>query len=188
MHPRLRAGLRPVRCGRPGFGGRASCPVAKGGPSWPAPRAGHAALSGRPPPLHRGTQDQEQKLLRQGLPRFALPGSPPGRGEQAEEKPEGARAGCARVRRLYRDVLPTNPGACSRSARAWMPAHRDLEGALSLVTFFGQAKKVTRPPGRRTKPNRDERRVGAKRYTRSHWVPAFAGTTKKIIWTPAFAG
>ena len=28
-----------------------------------------------------------------------------------------------------------------------MPANRVLEGALSWVTFFGQAKKVTRPPG-----------------------------------------
>jgi hypothetical protein len=28
-----------------------------------------------------------------------------------------------------------------------MPTNRDLEGAFSWVTFFGQAKKVTRPPG-----------------------------------------
>jgi hypothetical protein len=36
-----------------------------------------------------------------------------------------------------------------------MPADRDLEGALSLVTFFGQAKKVTRPPGRRKTHGRE---------------------------------
>ena len=165
MHPRLRAGggaagsLRSAGVWRQG-----SCPVAKGGPSWPAPRAGHAALSGRPPPLHRGTQDQERraepKLLRQGLPRSAFPRVPSrsrraGAGKVAQRSP----AGCRRVCGLYMDVLPTNPGACSRSARAWMPAHRVLEGALSLVTFFGQAKKVTRPPGRRTKKHTDVRRL-----------------------------
>jgi hypothetical protein len=44
-----------------------------------------------------------------------------------------------------------------------MPAHRDLEGALSLVTFFGQAKKVTWPPGWRTKKHRDVSRFSRKR-------------------------
>jgi hypothetical protein len=138
---------------------------------WRAPRAVHAAVSSRPSPLHRGAQRAKSrtslrsflKLLRQGLPRFAFPGSPPGRGEQVEEKPEGSRAGCARVCRQHRDVLSANPGACSRSRRAGMPVDRVLEGALSLVTFFGQAKKVTRPPGRRAKPNRDEGPANAKR-------------------------
>jgi hypothetical protein len=60
-----------------------------------------------------------------------------------------------------------------------MPVDRDLEGAFSLVTFFGQAKKVTRPPGRRAKPNRDERSIGAKSQKRSHWVPALAGMPEK---------
>ncbi len=46
---------------------------------------------------------------------FCFPGSPPGRGEQVEEKPEGSPAGCRRVCGQYRDVLPANPGACSRS-------------------------------------------------------------------------
>ena len=128
-------------------------------------------MSVRPSPLHRGfwclfvgaalaaiglahlrsrlkpLLQKRKRHLRQGLPRSALPGSPPGRGEQVEEKPEGSPAGCRRVCGLYRDVLSANPGACSRSSRAWMPANRVLEGAFSLVTFFGQAKKVTRPPG-----------------------------------------
>ena len=43
-----------------------------------------------------------------------------------------------------------SPPACNR-------------GCISLVTFFVQAKKVTRPPGRRTEPDRDERRVRATR-------------------------
>jgi hypothetical protein len=65
-----------------------------------------------------------------------------------------------------------------------MPVDRDLEGALSLVTFFGQAKKVTRPPGWRAKPNRDERTVVASarhaknEKTKSKWIPAFAGMTE----------
>ncbi len=44
-----------------------SCPVAKCGPSWPAPRAAHAASSGRPSPLHRGSTSRaaKPKLLRQ---------------------------------------------------------------------------------------------------------------------------
>ena len=116
-----------------------------------------------------------------------FPGSPPGRGEQVEEKPEGSRAGCARVRRLYMDVLPTNPGACSRSQRAGMPADRVLEGALSLVTFFGQAKKVTRPPGWRTKPHTDVGRFSRgtpRQKTKSKWIPAFAGMTAKSAASP----
>ena len=139
----------PVRYGRLGFGGRASCPVAKCGPSWPAPRAVHAASSSRPSPLHRGTRvkGSKQKLPRQGLPRSALPGSPPGRGEQVEEKPEGSRAGCARVCRQYTDVLPANPGTCSRSRRGMdAPAT-----ATSRVHFFGYflcASKESDSPAR----------------------------------------
>ena len=161
-----------------------SCPVAKCGPSWPAPRAGHAAFSSDLRRFTEGPESEEPgqtslrsslKLLRQGLPRFALPRVPPGRGEQVEEKPEGSRAGCARVCRQYRDVLPANPGACSRSRRAWMPDDRDLEGALSLVTFFGQAKKVTRPPGRRTKPHTDVTRFSRnapRQKEKPKWIPA----------------
>ena len=70
-------------------------------------------------------------------------------------------------------ALPPNPGRPQRTGRR--PARN--RGCISLVTFFVQAKKVTRPPGGRTKPNRDERCVRARRYTKSHWVPAFAGTT-----------
>ena len=63
-----------------------------------------------------------------------------------------------------------------------MPADRVLEGALSLVTFFGQAKKVTRPPGRRTKPHTDVNRFSRsapRTKAKSKWIPAFAGMTAK---------
>ena len=51
-------------------------------------------------------------------------------------------------------ALPPNPADRSEPAAARPARNR---GCISLVTFFVQAKKVTRPPGRRTKPNRDER-------------------------------
>ena len=53
-------------------------------------------------------------------------------GEQAEEMPEGACAGCARVRCVHTDVHSANPVACSRTRRAGCP-----EGAPSGVCFFG---------------------------------------------------
>ena len=46
-----------------------SCPVAKCGPSWPAPRAGHAASSSRPSPLHRGVNVKSEQ--RRWVPAFA---------------------------------------------------------------------------------------------------------------------
>ena len=54
------------------------------------------------------------------------------RGERAEEQPEGARAGCARVRCMYMDVHSANPGAHLRTRRAGCP-----EGAPPGVCFFG---------------------------------------------------
>ena len=71
MHPRLRAGgeaagsLRSAGVWRQG-----SCPVAKCGPSWPAPRAVHAAFSSRPSPLHRGTRERRARTGR-WFPAFA---------------------------------------------------------------------------------------------------------------------
>ena len=50
MHPRLRAGLRPVRCGRPGFGGRAPAL---------SPKAGRPG-----PPRVRGTRPDPADLRR----------------------------------------------------------------------------------------------------------------------------
>jgi hypothetical protein len=77
-------------------------------------------------------------------------------------------------------ALPPNPGRPQRTGRR--PARN--RGCISLVTFFVQAKKVTRPPGRRTKPHRDVRRFSRQRReskskTKSKWIPAFAGMTAK---------
>jgi len=69
------------------------------------------------------------------------------RGERAEEKPEGARAGCARVRCMHMDVHSANPAARSRTWRAGCP-----EGAPPGVCFFGDflyTSKESYPLGRR---------------------------------------
>ena len=54
------------------------------------------------------------------------------RGERAEEKPAGWRAGCAPVRCMHMDVHSANPVARSRSRRAGCP-----ETAPPGVCFFG---------------------------------------------------
>ena len=54
------------------------------------------------------------------------------RGEGAQEKPEGWRAGCAPVRCMHMDVHSANPVAHSRTRRAGCP-----ESAPPGVCFFG---------------------------------------------------
>ncbi len=81
-------------------------------------------------------------LLRQGLPRSAPPRAPLGRGEQAQDQsrqrwPAGGRP----VRPQYMDVLWANPGACSRSLPARMPANRGREGVFLLVTSLWTSKE-----------------------------------------------
>jgi hypothetical protein len=74
-----------------------------------------------------------------------------------------------------------------------MPDDRVLEGAFSWVTFFGQAKKVTRPPGMageaqqgRTFGQREASKAKSpdsrfrgndEKERRARWIPAFAGMT-----------
>ena len=88
-------------------------------------------------------------LLRQGLPRSALPGFPLGRGEDAEEKAAKAwRAQDARPVRLSahgravgepRSVLAQSPGMDARRPRP--------RGCLSLGYFsLDKQREVTRPP------------------------------------------
>ena len=92
-------------------------------------------------------------LLRQGLPRSALaPGSLSAAASRRRKSPQGARAGCARVRCQYTDVLSANPGACSRSRSGRTPKRPRPRGCLSLGYFsLGKQREVTRPPGWRTK-------------------------------------
>jgi len=81
--------------------------------------------------------------------------APLGRGEQAEEKSRVARsrAGCARVRCQYRDVLSADPVACSRSRRGMdAPATAAARVSFSLVTFFWTSK-------RKSPADRDVRRT-----------------------------
>src|SRR6186713_2785127 len=74
-------------------------------------------------------------------------------------------------------ALPPNP--VDRSEPAASPPARN-RGCISLVTFFVQAKKVTRPPGRRTEANRDERRVSATRAKKAKSLgPRLRGDDEK---------
>ena len=108
---------RPARSAGCATGGRgsadrASCPAAECARSLARTRADARALSVRPSPRHRGTQIKSTSFASAaGTAALCSSRVPLGRGEQAQEKPEGARAGCARVRCQYTDVLSANPGA-----------------------------------------------------------------------------
>ena len=52
------------------------------------------------------------------------------RGERAQEKPEGARAGCARVRCMHTDVHSANPGARSRTRSTGICGERATGGVF----------------------------------------------------------
>src|SRR6185312_11919731 len=87
-------------------------------------------------------------LLRQGLPRFALPGPLSAAASRRRKQPRAPHAGARRMRARStraQDVLPANPGACSRSLPG-MDARQTAAARVpfSLVTFFlGKQKKVT---------------------------------------------
>jgi hypothetical protein len=69
-----------------------------------------------------------------------------------------------------------------------MPVDRDLEGAFSLVTFFGQAKKVTRPPGMAGEAQQG-RTLGQREAQQSESLGSrFRGNDEERKWIPAFAG
>ncbi len=132
-----------VRCGRPGFGGRASCPVAKCGPSWPAPRAAHAASSVRPSPLHRGSTSRAANplfLLRQE-PRFSFASRVPSRSR---------RAGGGKARRVAGRMpasLPTVHGRTAGKPRSLlaqstgMDARRPRPRGCPFLGYFLWASK-----------------------------------------------
>ena len=130
-----------------------------------SPACGARGLSVRPSPRLRGTRDQERKallrlaltwLLRQGLPRSALPGSLSAAARARRKQPAGARARCARVRCRHTDV----PSANLRSVLAKSPgidARRPRpRGCPSLwLLSLGQARESDPPPGWRTEKHTD---------------------------------
>jgi len=116
------------------------------------------AATWRGPGKSRARQSLPQKLCFTALD----PGTLCEAAEVGWKRPRAPHAGRARTARLWRQgrspAAKPQPTAANRRAA---PARN--RGCISLVTFFVQAKKVTRPPGRRTKPNRDERPVSAQR-------------------------
>jgi hypothetical protein len=154
-HPRIRAARgAAVRYGRTGSAHRPSmacCPNRRD----PSRRPRFARLF-RPPsaatqrePEEQSERKKEKKptcriypvLLRQGLPRSALPGFPLGRGEQAQEIaacPARGRAQDARASdlgtRMCRERTRSQPGAC----RAWMPGNPRTRGRVLLLSLAEQ--------------------------------------------------
>src|SRR4029079_14100414 len=96
------------------------------------------------------------------------------RGERVEEKPAGARAGCARGRCAHRDVRSATPGARARTRRAGCP-----ESAPPVCFSFGylsvhKQRKLTRSPKGRVKALHLD-----SQGERAKWIPAFAGMTSE---------
>jgi hypothetical protein len=182
MHPRLRAGgeaagsLRSAGVWRQG-----SCPVAKCGPSWPAPRAVHAALSGRPSPLHRGVNVKSNEAKASAAGTAALCSS------RVPSRSRRAGGGKARrvAGRMPASLRPVH-GRTVRKPRSLLAQSRGQDArvtASSRVHFFGYflcASKESDSPARDggrspTGTNAAQARSVEKQ---SHWVPAFAGTTE----------
>jgi hypothetical protein len=115
------------------------------------------------------------------------------RGERVEEKPEGARARCARGRCAHMDVRSATPGTRSRTWRAGCP-----EGALLGVCFFRLpffAQALRRRSGANSEAGREAaegRMPGVKKgdslARRASESFALQGTTIARSWIPAFAG
>ena len=117
--PSLREGCAT---GGRGFADRPSWPAATAARSLAPPACTARGLFRPPPPRHRGSQSKKLLLLR-----FPL-----GRGERAEDQPEGARAGGACVRCQYTDVRSANPAARSRS----LPDAEARQTAAARVPFL----------------------------------------------------
>ncbi len=73
-------------------------------------------------------------------------------------------AGCRPVRREHMDVLPANPGACSRShARRDARVTADARVSFSWLLLFGQAKRSNRRPWMADDPHTDVSRSSRQR-------------------------
>ena len=99
------------------------------------------------------------------------------RGERAEEKPEGARARCARGRCAHMDVRSATPGARSRTRRAGCPESALLGVCFFRLPFFAQAKKGDSLARRAS----ESFALPASKNKDKCWIPAFAGMTSKWL-------
>ena len=142
---------RAVRCGRTGFAHRPSMACVEiGAIHRAAPRFARLVR----PPFAAAQRDPRARandvsacrrhyagLLRQGLPRFAFPGSPLGRGEQAQEKAQrGARTMRARSTRAH-GCAPGEPRSLLAQSPGRMPGDRGREGVFLLVTSLWASKE-----------------------------------------------
>ncbi len=191
---------RAVRCGRTGSAHRPSmacCPNRRD----PSRRPRCTRLV-RPPSAatQRGPEEQSERkekkptcriypvLLRQGLPRSALPGFPLGRGEQVEEI-AARSAGARRMR-----ARPISAHGCAVSGprsllaeSAGMDARRTAtRGCLFLwLLSFGQAKESNRRPWMVDEKHTDVSRFSRQRQRpKSKWIPASAGMTRVVDTIP----
>ena len=177
--PRLRRGFATV--GRGSADGTSVCRSGMRAIPRAHPRAVHAGLV-RPP---FAAPQRVPGSRAKALPRSCSPGSLSAVASARRKKPAGARAGCARVRCLYMDVLSAN----LRSALAQSPGRSPATAAARVCSLWllslAQARESDWPPGMAVKPHTDVSRFS--RYAEDQkkganspikWIPAFAGTTE----------
>ena len=141
------------------------------------PRAVHAA---DPAALRRGFRGtrraKAQRLLRQGLPRSALPGPLQVAASRRRNSRDSDRRQDAGEFAVSTGTYCRRTPSLLAQSRAWMPAYRGLEGAFSLVTFFWASKrKSLGRQGWRTKKHRDESRFSRQRRNRKSEVKMDSG-------------
>ena len=145
----------------PGFAGSTSmyCRQTRAHPARD-PSGFSSTCSPRPggdPGKSRARQSLPQKLGNERSDVLLFAVGPSVKRRRSDGKGRVPRTRCGPGRPAFGDragALPPNPADRSEPAAARPARNR---GCISLVTFFVQAKKVTRPPGRRTKSDRDER-------------------------------
>jgi hypothetical protein len=156
------------------------------------------ALSVHPSPRHRGVCERKAKA-KALVPAFAgttrsfsllaslllLPGSLSAAARARRIKPVGARARGARVRCQARDGLSANLRSVLAKSRGRRPRDRGRVGRLSWVTFSGETEKVTRPPGRRTKPHTDVSRFSYERLENKRTSNSKARKIKSALTLPS---
>ena len=97
------------------------------------------------------------------------------RGERVEEKPEGSRAGCARVGCEHTDVLSDDPVVPEKRREvrfAGCESDRRVRCLAFLVTFWAMPKS-----NRLARRARRTLCTSKKQHRAKSWIPAFAGMT-----------